>query len=597
MTKSFFLVTLLFVCSLFNLKAGETTRYENTTFNVIRERYFAVNNSFVYRYEDEIRIKLHGASVEDSLLVQSIVEEWNGLMETTKVIFGDNEPNFEIEFLQGNGSINTSFRQTSPFTFIEHTKIRIYLKESSLSQKLHVLQYYMYRGLLRPDTNKRVRTRYQGIFDSEEPNNVIHEIDKDIVRKVYANNFYEQFKANTIKNHGWVYYMILRYKYLCIYLVILFGIIVTLLTLLYTISRSEVFVKGRSFLHYIRNGAIVLIGISIVYTLISFLHNPLSASRNLISYFISSFIQNMFVGSLVVILLFFTERLAYRKSVSYIKKQFLTFFITLICIFSTALVIQLVLMKNKYAIEIPVSLTQLIKLKAYVYTLFLATIIASFRVFFNYLNYRTQSMVNKKDVELSKMTALKNQAELQALQSRINPHFLYNALNSIAGLAESSPAKVQKMSLSLSELFRYSVNKENTTYVSVQEELKMVEKYLEVEKVRFGDKLLYSIEVNDTLNLVQIPKFMIQPLVENAIKHAASKMTSTCKVTILVQLVSGDFVVKVSDNGPVFPKELVNGYGLQNLHDKLQILYGESATINWENGDDKHIQITLKNQL
>ena len=206
-------------------------------------------------------------------------------------------------------------------------------------------------------------------------------------------------------------------------------------------------------------------------------------------------------------------------------------------------------------------------------------------------------MVNQKDVELAKMKELKNQAELNALHSRINPHFLYNSLNSIASLAHINANKTENMATGLSELFRYSINKENKTFVTVAEELEMVEKYLEIEKTRFGDRLCFEINVDENSMEKQIPKFLIQPLVENAIKHGLSKIKGDGKIRVEIKQKRKDLSITIFDNGPDFPKEPVSGYGLQNLHDKLNIIYGNNASINWENGDNKHVRITLKNQF
>ncbi|WP_162231216.1 sensor histidine kinase [Sunxiuqinia dokdonensis] len=206
-------------------------------------------------------------------------------------------------------------------------------------------------------------------------------------------------------------------------------------------------------------------------------------------------------------------------------------------------------------------------------------------------------MVNQKDVEIAKMKELKNQAELNALHSRINPHFLYNSLNSIASLAHIDADRTESMATGLSELFRYSINKENKTYVSIAEELEMVTKYLEIEKTRFGSKLEYEINADESTQEKQIPKFLIQPLVENAVKHGLSKIKESGKIVVEVKRLEKALSISIYDNGPDFPKEPVSGYGLQNLHDKLAIIYGDDAVINWENGANKNFNMLLKNQF
>ena len=108
---------------------------------------------------------------------------------------------------------------------------------------------------------------------------------------------------------------------------------------------------------------------------------------------------------------------------------------------------------------------------------------------------------------------------------------------------------------------------------------------------------LYEIHSDESTLEKQIPKFLIQPLVENAIKHGLSKIKSTGKVSVEVKRIEKNLIISIADNGPDFPAEPVSGYGLQNLHDKLDIIYGNDASINWENGENKHIRIILKNQF
>jgi len=96
---------------------------------------------------------------------------------------------------------------------------------------------------------------------------------------------------------------------------------------------------------------------------------------------------------------------------------------------------------------------------------------------------------------------------------------------------------------------------------------------------------------------ILIPKFLIQPLAENAIKHGLSKITEAGRITIEVKQLENDLLIIIFDSGPDFPEEPVSGYGLQNLNDKLEIIYGKDASINWENGENKHFKITIKNQF
>jgi sensor histidine kinase YesM len=229
-------------------------------------------------------------------------------------------------------------------------------------------------------------------------------------------------------------------------------------------------------------------------------------------------------------------------------------------------------------------------------SLSVSTVIGIARFLYNYTTYQKKLAVMDKEQEISKLRELKTRAELNALQSKINPHFLYNALNSIAGLAHENANKVEQMALALSKLFRYSINKEDDDFTTVQNEVEMVSIYLDIEKVRFGDKLQYRIALPEELEKERIPKFIIQPLVENAIKHGISQITSAGMLTLEISKRDNGLKIMVSDNGPDFPEDLMTGYGLQNIYEKLDILYPGRYEVTLRNGSDKNISIILKSE-
>lgn len=226
--------------------------------------------------------------------------------------------------------------------------------------------------------------------------------------------------------------------------------------------------------------------------------------------------------------------------------------------------------------------------------LFLWIALAIGRGILIYLNHMSQSLVNEKDVELSRLKEAHAQSELKLLQSHINPHFLYNALNSIAGLAKDDSDKTERMALSLSDLFRYSLNKKGEKMSTVSEEVTLVENYLEIEKIRFGERLEFTLTVDDAVKEEKIPMFMLQPLLENAIKHGVSKIGGPAKVSLDIKKDKEGLLIVVSDNGPDFPKGLVSGHGLQTVYDLLRLSYGKKASLRWENSPKKQILIDIK---
>jgi sensor histidine kinase YesM len=202
--------------------------------------------------------------------------------------------------------------------------------------------------------------------------------------------------------------------------------------------------------------------------------------------------------------------------------------------------------------------------------------------------------ITEQEFQLLDLEKLKTKAELDALQAKINPHFLYNSLNSIAGLVHLDPDKAEQMTLLLSKLFRYVTNKTPDYFDSLANELDMVATYLEIEQVRFGDRLSFRIIVKDnSLKSVQIPRFLIQPVVENAIKHGISKIAERGIIEIRISKEDNSLKIAVHDNGPLFPEPISGGYGLQSIQHKLRLLYGENANLALQNTPSKQVLLEL----
>lgn len=184
-----------------------------------------------------------------------------------------------------------------------------------------------------------------------------------------------------------------------------------------------------------------------------------------------------------------------------------------------------------------------------------------------------------KELELTQLKELKTKADLEALQAKINPHFLYNSLNSIANAIDDEPQKAKQMTLLLSKFFRFTTNAQSQHYWTLNEELDLVRTYLSIEKIRFGDRLDFRIpEPDSALSNCLIPRFLIQPLVENAIKHGISKIPGVGMMGILVTA-DNDFIeLRIYDNGMPFNPGFQQGYGLRSVNEKIKLLGGEYAS-------------------
>ncbi|MBK1442057.1 histidine kinase [Parapedobacter sp. ISTM3] len=206
---------------------------------------------------------------------------------------------------------------------------------------------------------------------------------------------------------------------------------------------------------------------------------------------------------------------------------------------------------------------------------------------------RQQAALQQKEMDIMRMGKLKTEAELAALQSKINPHFLYNALNSIASLIPSNPVKAEEMTVKLSSLFRQSINQEQGHWGTVASELDIVNTYMDIERVRFGERIRFAARAEDGLEAVRVPRFLIQPLVENALKHGLKDVTEGGQLEVQIKRQGERVVITVADNGQPFPDELKAGHGLQSTYDKLQLLYGEDYQISLRNTPHKQLSINI----
>ncbi len=177
------------------------------------------------------------------------------------------------------------------------------------------------------------------------------------------------------------------------------------------------------------------------------------------------------------------------------------------------------------------------------------------------------------------MHRLVSQAELRALQSQINPHFLFNALNTLYGTIPRESSVARRMVLNLAEIFRYFLQTEKT-FVPLSKEMLIVLAFLEVEQLRLANRLKVEIQVDSAALDVPIPVLSIQPLVENAIKHGVAPRTEPGYVRIQVTHAGEELRILVENSSGGAPVDSSgNGVGLQNVRRRLEICYGAGAGV------------------
>ena len=208
--------------------------------------------------------------------------------------------------------------------------------------------------------------------------------------------------------------------------------------------------------------------------------------------------------------------------------------------------------------------------------LFWALIYFSVHYFENY---------KKAEIESYIWEAAVKDFELKTLKSQLNPHFMFNALNSIRALIEEDPASAQTAVTKLSNILRYSLKMERIETVSLEDEMKTVSDYLSLEKIRFEERLKFDIKISpDSLN-IEIPPMMVQTLVENGIKHGVSKRTTGGEISICSSIIDSSLHIRIKNNGHIEDEMLKQskGFGISNTKHRLSLLYGEKASFTIKN--------------
>jgi len=171
-------------------------------------------------------------------------------------------------------------------------------------------------------------------------------------------------------------------------------------------------------------------------------------------------------------------------------------------------------------------------------------------------------------------------ARLASLESRVRPHFLFNALNSAIALIPEDPRRAEDVLERLAALLRFSLDAHAGRLVALGEELRIVTDYLEIERVRFGDRLAYRVDVPAELAALKIPAFAVQTLVENSVKYAVAPRTAGATIVVRARTDGAQLVIEIVDDGPGFTGPMwVPGHGLDGLRARLDALYGSAARI------------------
>ncbi|MDN3584459.1 sensor histidine kinase [Mucilaginibacter flavus] len=194
---------------------------------------------------------------------------------------------------------------------------------------------------------------------------------------------------------------------------------------------------------------------------------------------------------------------------------------------------------------------------------------------FHLYHYAVMEIGTAKDN--ARLQAIAHEAQLQQLSTQLNPHFFFNSLNSVKALVSINPLKARRAIDLLSDLLRNSLYGNNTGLVPLADEISLVNYYLELEKIRYEDRLQISITLDEHLNDLKIPALSIQTLVENAIKHGIAQQKDGGCVSITVAADHEYFVIRVENPGRLIYANATNGLGLKNLKERLNLQYQGKA--------------------
>ncbi|MFQ6092593.1 MAG: sensor histidine kinase [bacterium] len=204
----------------------------------------------------------------------------------------------------------------------------------------------------------------------------------------------------------------------------------------------------------------------------------------------------------------------------------------------------------------------------------------------------------RRDIEekLRELTAL---SELKALKAQINPHFLFNTLNTIAALIPVDQEKAEATVHDLADLFRYTLDTAERELVTLREELDFVDLYLRIEKARFGKRLRVERSIDPECEKATVPALILQPIVENGLRHGIGHRKSGGTITITTRCDDQFCQIRIADDGPGIPKErlrevLSSGRGLRNVNERLLNLYRESNGVAVESSEGHGTTVTLR---
>lgn len=240
-----------------------------------------------------------------------------------------------------------------------------------------------------------------------------------------------------------------------------------------------------------------------------------------------------------------------------------------------------------YKVELFAAVSTIVSLTG-IFTLW-SVIYFGFHFFDNYKRTEIQSL---------KLEANTKEIELNQLKSQLNPHFMFNSMNSIRALVDEDPRRAKIAITQLSNILRSTLMMHKNRFITLEEELGLVKDYLELEHIRYEERLSFSLDIDPSTLYLQIPPMMIQTLVENGIKHGISKYPEGGSINISTKKNTEQVTIRIVNTGQLtVPEGHESGFGVANTTNRLELLFGKHANFFLKNLDDKHVisEIIIKN--
>jgi len=200
----------------------------------------------------------------------------------------------------------------------------------------------------------------------------------------------------------------------------------------------------------------------------------------------------------------------------------------------------------------------------------------------------------ERQVRTARLEAQLNQARLDVLKTQINPHFLFNTLNTISSVMYENVTAADRMISLLSQMLRRTLDRADQQVVPLHDDVELLELYLEIMKARFGDRLRTRVHISTTANQALIPSFLLQPLVENSIKFNPAAGEQVAEVSVEANVAGEWLELKIEDNGPGLRPNFQPGTGLTNVRKRLEHLYGPRHTFDLSNRPEGGLAVTIR---